>query len=122
MSTDDERAEMRSTDGDDVPGDAQRSPPDEPDSPVDGAHDSPADGGYVHRPHGDGTAQADDVDEEFGWRGWVVFAVVVVSFLVVPPVIIYRPPALPYWVALLAFPMLPAVLLGLVAVWGTTRS
>jgi len=28
---------------------------------------------------------------------------------------------LPYWVAFLALPMLPAVLLGIVGVWATTR-
>ncbi|WP_435346223.1 hypothetical protein [Haloarchaeobius sp. HRN-SO-5] len=79
------------------------------------------DGGYVHRP-GDGEfVHPDAADREFDWRGWVVVAVVAFSFLVVPVVIVYRPPALPYWVALLAFPMLPALLLGIVAVWGTTR-
>ncbi|WP_256296789.1 hypothetical protein [Haloarchaeobius salinus] len=75
--------------------------------------------GYVHRP-ADGV-HPEAVDREWDWRGWVVVAVVLFSFLVVPVVILYRPPSLPYWVALLAFPMLPALLLGLVAVWGTTR-
>ncbi|MFD1647460.1 hypothetical protein [Haloarchaeobius litoreus] len=75
--------------------------------------------GYVHRP-AEGT-HPEAVDREWNWRGWVVVAVVAFSFLVMPVVILYRPPSLPYWVALLAFPMLPALLLGLVAVWGTTR-
>lgn len=75
--------------------------------------------GYVHRP--DGTVHPESVDREWNWRGWVVVAVVAFSFLVAPVAIVYRPPSLPYWVSLLAFPMLPALLLGLVAVWGTTR-
>jgi hypothetical protein len=85
----------------------------------DGPAGEGADDGYVHRP-ADGV-HPEAVDREWNWRGWVVVAVVAFSFLVMPVVILYRPPSLPYWVALLAFPMLPALLLGLVAVWGTTR-
>ncbi|WP_440988965.1 hypothetical protein [Haloarchaeobius baliensis] len=88
---------------------------------IDGGTAAAGDGddGYVHRP-ADGV-HPEAVDREWDWRGWVVVGVIAFSFLVMPVVILYRPPSLPYWVALLAFPMLPALLLGLVAVWGTTR-
>ncbi|WP_267640619.1 hypothetical protein [Haloarchaeobius amylolyticus] len=98
-------------------------------------------GGYVHRPgqarddaaddgnddsrtagdHGDGVVHPDAVDREFDYRGWTLVGVIVFAFLVAPIVVYLRPPALPYWVALLAFPMLPALFLGLMAVWATTR-
>ncbi|WP_435359200.1 hypothetical protein [Haloarchaeobius sp. DFWS5] len=79
------------------------------------------DGGYVHRPDDASDVHPATVDREFGRRGWVVVAVLVLSLLVVPTIVLLRPPFLPYWVALLAFPMLPALLLGAVAVWATTR-
>jgi hypothetical protein len=56
-----------------------------------------------------------------GWRGWVLLAVVAVSFVVVPVVIIWRPPLLPRWVALVALPMVPGILLGATAVWAALR-
>ena len=104
--------------------DPEERDPDEGGTPtIDGsATTADADDGgesYVHRPS-EGVHPA-TVDREWDWRGWVVVAVIAFSFLVMPVVILYRPPSLPYWVALLAFPMLPALLLGLVAVWGTTR-
>lgn len=56
--------------------------------------------------------------EEFGRRGWVLVAVLIVSFLVIPGIIILAPPsALPFEVAFLILPLLPAFLLGAVAVW-----
>jgi hypothetical protein len=56
--------------------------------------------------------------EEFGRRGWVLVAVLMVSFLVIPGIIILAPPsALPFEVAFLILPLLPAFLLGAVAVW-----
>jgi hypothetical protein len=70
-----------------------------------------------------------DADEAFGARGWVLVAAVVAAFLLVPGAV-YLLPALssdadlPFLVAMLALPMLPAVLLGAVAVWslaGTAR-
>lgn len=95
------------------------------------------DGGYVHDPEafdGDGRRVDDaddeesvarapptDADREFDWRGWTLVGVLVFAFFVAPALIIWRPPGLPYRVALLAMPMLPALLLGLVAVWATTR-
>ncbi|WP_439027325.1 hypothetical protein [Haloarchaeobius sp. DT45] len=84
--------------------------------------------GYVHRPGGGGSdggnsgvVHPDSVDREFDYRGWALVGVIVFAFLVAPIVVYLRPPQLPYWVALLAFPMLPALFLGVMAVWATTR-
>jgi hypothetical protein len=99
------------------------------------------DGGYVHDPgafdesgervddDGDGEGSLESVerapptdgDREFDWRGWVLIGVLVVALFVAPGLIIWNPPGLPYRAALLALPMVPALLLGLVAVWATTR-
>lgn len=63
----------------------------------------------------------------FGDRGWVLVATVVVAFLVIPG-IIYLRPALPgeaglsFVVAMLVLPLVPAVLLGLTAVWSMRAS
>lgn len=90
--------------------------------------------GYVHRPdERDDSDAAEPVDrsepdpEGFGSRGWALVGVVVLSVLVVPGVVYLFPalPAdagLPFLVAMLAFPMLPAVLLGLTAVWSMTAA
>ena len=59
--------------------------------------------------------------DSFGWRGWVLLAAVAFSFVVVPVVIIWRPPLLPRWVALVALPMVPGILLGATAVWAALR-
>lgn len=71
---------------------------------------------YVHEPDGAAEGGANDA-EEFGTRGWVLVGVLVVSFLVVPAIILSRPPALPFEVAYLVLPLLPAFLLGATAVW-----
>ena len=56
--------------------------------------------------------------EEFGRRGWILVAVLIISFLVIPWIIIFAPPsALPFEVAFLILPLLPSFLLGTVAVW-----
>jgi len=66
------------------------------------------------RATGDATApEADGLDT----RGWVLVAAVVLSFFVIPGIVLVRPPGLPFEVALLILPLLPAVLLGAVAVW-----
>lgn len=93
------------------------------------------DAGYVHDPSsfdesgeradegGGGAERAPptDADREFDWRGWVLIGVLMVALFVAPALIIWNPPGLPYRAALLALPMVPALLLGLVAVWATTR-
>ncbi|WP_323675461.1 hypothetical protein [Halorubellus sp. PRR65] len=101
------------------------------------------DDGYTHRPgaargtddrggeggdDGDGERERDlqgahpeRADRSVGARGWVLLGVLAFSLVGAPLLILFRPPALPYWAALLALPMLPAILLGAVGVWATTR-
>jgi hypothetical protein len=103
-----------------------------------GRHVSDTDG-TVHRPD-EATAadqRADAADRPagrsepepagFGTRGWFLVAVVVLSVLVVPGAVYLFPalPAdagLPFVAAMLVLPMLPAVLLGLTAVWSMTAA
>jgi hypothetical protein len=112
---------------------------------------SEPDEGYVHRPEGGNTADAaesaddsesgpspeSDAEERaplpgpqptgFGDRGWVLVATVILSFLVIPG-IIYLRPALPgeaglsFIVAMLVLPLVPALLLGITAVWSMAAS
>jgi len=68
----------------------------------------------------------DDVDR----RGWMLVVLVVLSVLVIPLFVLYIPEA--HWLigrlgfsqrqAYIVFPMIPAVLLGLTAVWATVRA
>ena len=84
-------------------------------------------GGYVHRPGG---APANDTGDDaesagFGTRGWGLVGVLVLCTLVVPGIIYLDPSAfaavgVPYTVALLVLPLLPAGILGLTAVWSMT--
>ncbi|MFC7096744.1 hypothetical protein [Halobaculum marinum] len=69
----------------------------------------------------DGDAAA-DADDDLGRAGWVLVAVVVVAFLVIPGVIYVRPTipgeiGLRFLAAMLVLPFLPALLLGVTAVW-----
>lgn len=102
----------------DADGDA---PSGEPTGPVSGSagDDSPErDGGnHVH---------PDEVDREFDWRGWALVGAIFVAFLLVPGIIYaypYAPAAfgLTFWDTYLALPMIPAIVLGILAVWATTR-
>ncbi|QLG50917.1 hypothetical protein [Natrinema halophilum] len=100
------------------------------------------DGGYVHTPSGfdaetDGTEKSGEpgnsdpgsesphpetADREFDWRGWLLVAVIVFAFLVVPAAIFFVPPgAEGYRFALLILPLAPAAVLAITAVWATTR-
>ena len=97
-----------------------------------------SDGGYVHRPGGPPDVEAgsgpaasdahavgaDDApaDADLGVRGWVLVGVVILATLVIPGIIYLFPASpdragIPFLVAMLALPMVPAVLLGAVAVW-----
>lgn len=85
---------------------------------------------YVHTPgaldgDGDGDddepAHPDAVDREFDWRGWTLVAVLLVAFVIAPLIVYLRPPVLPWYVTLVIVPLIPAFLLGIVAVWATTR-
>lgn len=96
------------------------------------------DDGYVHDParfdDGD-VAESEDgddwtadpvhpaeADREFGWRGWVLVGVILFAFVVAPvAIVLYPPGGSNYLFALIVLPLLPAVLLGLTAVWATTR-
>ena len=101
------------------------------------------DGGYVHDPAGfdeegerresertttDGAAgewvddpdHPETADREFDWRGWVLVGVIVFAFIVAPATIILLPPA-EYLSALIALPLVPALILAITAVWATTR-
>jgi hypothetical protein len=71
-----------------------------------------------------------DVDHEFGRQGWVLVGLITVAFLIIPG-LLYALPAARGTVASLglgwhhtyfALPMIPAVLLGAVAVWSAVRS
>jgi hypothetical protein len=105
----------------------------------DGPTDRPT---YVHRPDGAGGTTATDTEaataagrtgtdisgeepDGFGRAGWLLVVAVVVSTLVVPGAIYLFPRApaslgLPFLATYLALPMVPAVILGLVAVWTMT--
>ncbi len=94
---------------------------------------------YVHRPEAfDETGEAGKTTDEAGGRtdesgrrtdesglgraGWLLVGVVTLTFLVIPGVIYLFPAApgragVPFLVAMLALPFVPALLLGLVAVW-----
>lgn len=83
---------------------------------------------YVHRPSGEPPDAA--AERTFGWRGWVLVAALVFAFLVVPVALLALPHArefvgrlgLTWWDAYLVLPLVPAVLLGVVAVWSAVRS
>ncbi|MFO7927232.1 MAG: hypothetical protein ACQET5_01340 [Halobacteriota archaeon] len=66
------------------------------------------------------------VDRTFDWRGWSLVGAIFVAFLLVPGLIYLYPHApsnvgLSFWDTYLVLPMIPAIVLGLLAVWATTR-
>ncbi len=99
--------------------------------------DGSTDGGYVHVPGGEsggagGPAASESTTDEpvadgFGRKGWALTAVLFTCVLVIPGVIYLYPYAagwfgLPFFATYLALPLVPAVLLGLVAVWSMTAA
>jgi hypothetical protein len=68
--------------------------------------------------------------EEMDWRGWLLVGAVFVCFLVLPVSILFIPQAqsllgslgLSLRQAYLAMPMIPAILLGIIAVWAALRT
>lgn len=66
---------------------------------------------------------------EFGWRGWVLVGFVLVAFFVVPGALLTFAYAREFVASLglgwrqayLVLPLLPALILGTLAVWATTR-
>jgi hypothetical protein len=76
--------------------------------------------GYVYEPGVESTTSP--AEREFDWKGWTLVGTIVFAFLVAPAIILFHPPdMLPFFVAYLVLPLLPAVLLGFVAVWVTAR-
>ena len=98
-----------------------------PERPDDADRSSAA---YVHTPDGEEAAEGQPDDREFGWRGWLLVAWLFVSLFVVPGLLFYIPQAgvftkslgLGYRDAFLVLPLLPALGLGVLAVWATTRA
>lgn len=101
--------------------------------------DSDATGGLVHR-SGEGASPSgaevsadrhaetptDDADDRLSFHGWGLVAVVAVSVLGVPGFIYLYPTVLadlgvPFLVAFLVLPFVPALLLGATAVWSMRR-
>lgn len=85
--------------------------------------------GYVHRPSGE-PSSSDGGDREFDWRGWTLVATVIFAFLVVPGALLGLPAAqslvaslgLTLRDAYLVLPLVPAFLLGGVAVWSAIKA
>ena len=93
------------------------------------AEDAEVDG-YVHKPDGPADGESAGTDpytgkaegEGFGSQGWVLVAGVIVCFLVIPGYIYLNPTApaeigWTFFATFLVLPFIPAVLLGLLAVW-----
>jgi len=99
--------------------------------------------GYVHRPDSEtesqatddprtdsSTATAGEAGPEFGTSGWLLVAMIVVAFLLVPGAILLLPSAqgvisslgLTLRDAYLTLPLIPAFVLGGLAVWSAVRS
>jgi hypothetical protein len=66
---------------------------------------------------------------EFDWRGWTLIAMLLFAFVVIPVALYFLPRAQGFVASLglslrdayLVLPLLPAILLGAIAVWATTR-
>lgn len=88
-------------------------------------HDADGEDTYVHRPSGEPPRKPAANDDEFGWRGWVLVAVLIFAFLLIPWALILLPPAqsgvaglgLSWRDTYLVVPLIPALLLGVVGVW-----
>lgn len=85
---------------------------------------------YVHQPRSSQSRQAEPTDADFGWHGWLLVGVIIFAFLVVPIALLYLPAAqslvrsigLTLRDAYLVLPLVPAFLLGGVAVWAAVRA
>ena len=115
----------------------------ETDADADATADGTPDGGYVHVPgseadgadasggDGDSRGPAAPTDEPpadgFGRKGWALTGVLFTCVLVIPGIIYAYPYVagwfgLPFFATYLALPFVPALLLGLVAVWSMTAA
>jgi hypothetical protein len=92
--------------------------------------DNDTTGSRARQPRTSPPAQAPTGESEFDWRGWLLVGVVVVAFVVAPVSILALPAAqsliaslgLTLRDAYLVVPLVPAFLLGAVAVWAAVRS
>ena len=104
-------------------------------SESDGHAGETTDGGYVHVPgESGGSDGADPAASEselesdgFGRKGWALTAVLFTCVLVIPGIIYVYPYAagalgFSFFSTYLALPLVPALLLGLVAVWSMTAA
>ncbi|SNR31332.1 hypothetical protein [Halorubrum vacuolatum] len=87
------------------------------------------DGGYVHTPDGErvDTGPDEPAADGFGRQGWALTAALIVCVLVIPGIIYAYPYAagsfgLSFFGTYLVLPLIPAVLLGLIAVWSMTAA
>jgi len=83
---------------------------------------------YVHEPNGTASAASTEPytgkaeGEGFGSQGWILVAAVIVCFLIIPGYIYLNPTApaeigWTFFATFLVLPFIPALLLGLLAVW-----
>lgn len=104
--------------------------------------DGGTDGGYVHVPEGEGgesdatgpatspsdeAATSESEADGFGREGWALTAVLFTCVLVIPGIIYLYPYAagafgFTFFATYLALPLIPAILLGAVAVWSMTAA
>jgi hypothetical protein len=80
----------------------------------------------AHDRDDDPAARRTPAERTFDWRGWVLVAAIAVCFLLVPGVILAYPHVghrlgLSFYHTYLALPMIPAVVLAILAVWATAR-
>lgn len=67
-------------------------------------------------------ASASQPERPFSWRGWVLVGMIICAFIVVPLIITVRPPTeVSFTFAYLILPLVPAMLLAIVAVWSSVR-
>ena len=116
--------------GDDAPGPEPRARGEDGTAPASDGADRPSDASpspdEAASDSDPMTVHPDELERSFDWRGWALVAAVLVAFLVVPG-FIYLYPRMPssigltFWDTYLVLPMIPAIVLGLLAVWATTR-
>lgn len=80
----------------------------------------------AHDRDGDPAVRRTPAERTFDWRGWVLVVAIAVCFLLVPGVILAYPHVghrlgLSFYHTYLALPMIPAVVLAILAVWATAR-
>ena len=105
-------------------------------SEPDGDVDDDTEDGYVHVPGeandeggaiGGGRPDSEPEADGFGRKGWALTAVLFTCVLVIPGIIYVYPYAagalgFSFFATYLALPLIPAVLLGAVAVWSMTAA